>query len=32
MPKLNHVIAIEKGIKTRAYAKLSEDHKTLQKE
>jgi hypothetical protein len=32
MPKLNQVIAIEKGVKTRAYAKLSEDHKALQKE
>lgn len=32
MPKLNQIIAIEKGVKTRAYAKLTEDHKALLKE
>lgn len=31
-PKLNQIIAVHKGVKTRVYAKLSEDHKALQKE
>jgi hypothetical protein len=30
--KLNQVIAIEKGTKSRVYAKLTEDHKALQKD
>ena len=31
-PKLNQIIAVLKGVKTRVYAKLSEDHKALQKD
>jgi hypothetical protein len=31
VPKLNQILAIESGVKTRVYAKLSEDHKILQK-
>lgn len=31
MKKLNQVLAIEKGVKTKAYARLSELHKTTQK-
>lgn len=31
MPKLSQIIAIEKGVKTASYSKLSEAHKKLQK-
>jgi len=31
MPKLNQVIAIEKGVKSRAYAELTETYKVIQK-
>ena len=31
MPRLNQIIAIEKGVKTSSYTKLTEAHKKLQK-
>ena len=31
MPKLNQIIALEKGVKSRAYANLTEAHQQLQK-
>nr|MBA3531591.1 hypothetical protein [Ardenticatenales bacterium] len=31
MAKLNQIIAIEKGVKSRSFQKLSESHQTLQK-
>ena len=31
MPKLNQILAIEKGVKTRVYAEVTELHKATQK-
>jgi len=31
MPKLNQIIALEKGVKSRSYASLTEAHQQLQK-
>jgi len=31
-PKLNQIVAIEKGVKSRVYAELTADHQVLQKE
>jgi len=31
MPKLNQIIALEKGVKSRSYASLTENHQRLQK-